>query len=63
MRSEAIIDKQKEICSAVVVLFDAGKLCLTEEEQRIVLIMNRTNKCLRDWHLAILKTFLLRASD
>jgi hypothetical protein len=44
MRREDIIDKQKEICSTVIVLFDAGKLYLTEEEQKIVMIMNRTNK-------------------
>lgn len=60
MYGENVIEKQREVCSAIIALFNSGNLCLNRKEREIVLVMKRTNECLKDWHLAILKAFLLR---
>lgn len=60
MNGENVIEKQREVCSVIIALFNSGNLCLNRKEREIVLVMRRTNECLKDWHLAILKAFLLR---
>lgn len=63
MYVENVVEKQREICSVIIALFNSGNLCLNRKEREIVLVMKRTNECLKDWHLAILKTFLLRETN
>jgi hypothetical protein len=53
---------QKELCTTVLSAHDAGILPMTDSEAAVVRAMKKSNKPLKDTHLAVLRALVERAN-
>jgi len=57
------IQLQKDLCGTVLDAHDAGILQMTDSEISVVRAMEKSNKPLKDTHLAVLRALVERAGQ